>query len=233
MIIAIHQPQYLPWLGYFDKIDKSDKFVLLDDVQFKKNEWQNRNRIKTAGSGGWQWITVPVIHRFGQKINEVKINNQENWCKKHLHQLETNYFKSPHFPQYYDFLKETYARKWENLSEVNIYFIEYLTKTLGIKKQLVKSSDLKVSGEKTDRLVNICKMLNANIYLSGVGAKEYIEIEKFEKEKIKVIFQDFHHPVYKQLYGEFIPNLSVVDLLFNYGDESLKILRGNTEHLCT
>jgi len=233
MIIAIHQPQYLPWLGYFDKIDKSDIFVFLDDVQFKKNEWQNRNRTKTAGRGGWQWITVPVIHRFGQKINEVKINNQENWCKKHLHQLETNYFKSPHFLQCYDFLKETYARKWENLSEVNIYFIEYLTKTLGIKKQLVKSSDLKVIGEKTDRLVNICKMLNASTYLSGVGAKEYIELKKFESEKIKVIFQDFHHPVYKQLYGEFIPNLSVGDLLFNYGDESLKILRGNTEHLCT
>ena len=233
MIIAIHQPQYLPWLGYFDKVERSDFFVFLDDVQFKKNEWQNRNRIKTAQEGssecpsqGWQWITVPVLHKFGQKINEVKIDNGENWRRKHLNALETNYTKAPHFTEYCDFLKESYGKEWDNLSELNIYFVEYLMKALGIKTPLIKSSTLKVCGEKTDRLVNICKVLEGDTYLSGVGAKDYLEAEKFERQGLKVIFQDFHHPVYPQLYGEFIPNLSAVDLLFNCGSESLKIIRG-------
>ena len=223
MIIAIHQPQYLPWLGYFDKIEKCDKFVLLDDVQFKKNEWQNRNRIKTAQ--GWQWITLPVLHNFGQKISEVAIKNQDNWSKKHLHALEMNYIKAPHFSRYYDFFKDTFSKRWERLCDLNIFLIESFIKMLNIKISLERSSNLNVSGEKTDRLVSICKALEADSYISGIGAKDYLETDKLEREGIKVTFQKFDHPVYPELYGVFISHLSIADLLFNCGPDSLDIIR--------
>lgn len=224
MIVSVHQPQYLPWLGYFDKIIKSDIFVILDDVQYKKNEWQNRNRIKTAT--GWQWLTVPVTYKFPEKINQVKINSQTSWRKDHLRSLEVNYRPAKFFNQYYSFFQETLKQEWEYLSELNIFFIEKILFFLGIKKKILKSSELAMSGEKTDRLVNICKILGGETYLSGIGAKDYLEIDKFEKEKIKVVFQEFVSPVYPQLYNNFVSNLSVVDLLFNCGEESLDILLG-------
>ncbi|MDI6839375.1 MAG: WbqC family protein [bacterium] len=229
MICAIHQPQYLPWLGYFDKLLRSDFFVLLDDVQYKKNEWQNRNKIST--SHGWQWLTVPVHYTFGQKINEVLINNKTNWGKKHLHSLVINYSGTPYFKDYRAFFEEVYSKKWEYLCELNIYLIKNLATFLGIQTELVKSSDLQVDGQKTDRLVNICKKLQADIYLSGEGAREYLDLSLFENEKIKVVFQNFNHPIYPQvkLDGNFQPNMSVIDLLFNYGKDSLKILQKCTK----
>ncbi len=227
MIISIHQPQYLPWLGYFDKIDKSDAFVFLDDVQFKKNEWQNRNKIKI--SNGWQWLTVPVLYKFTQSISEVLINNGVNWRRKHFTALVTNYGKTRHFDKYIDFLKNTYNQNWEYLTGLNIYIIEYLIKVLGIKTTLFRASKLKSTGKGTRHLVDICKRLGADTYLSGIGGRNYLELKDFEAEKIKVIFQDFHHPVYRQLYEKnsgFQLNMSIVDLLFNCGEDSLGILRG-------
>jgi len=214
---AIHQPQYLPWLGYFDKIQRSDFFVLLDDVQYKKSEWQNRNKIKTHQ--GWQWLTVPVHYTFGQKINEVLINNNTNWCEKHYRTLVTNYSTAPYFNDYKDFFKEVYNKRWKYLCELNIYLIRNLATFLGIKTELVKSSELQVNEQKTDRLVHICKKLQANVYLSGDGAREYLDLSLFANEKIRVVFQDFKHPVYSQVKcdGNFQPNMSMIDLLFNCG----------------
>ena len=124
MIVAIHQPQFMPWLGYFDKMDSCDVFVLLDNVQYKKNEYQNRNRIKT--SKGWQWLTVPVNYKFPQKINEVMIENSSDWRKKHLHALETNYGKSPYFERYIDRFNGFYQQEWHSLSPVNIASVKLL-----------------------------------------------------------------------------------------------------------
>jgi hypothetical protein len=224
MLITIHQPQYLPWLGYLDKIDKADVFVILDNVQFKKNEWQNRNRIKTAQ--GHQWITVPVLYRFPEKINEVRINNKANWGRKHLQALITNYSKSTYFDNYRSFFEDIFSRSWDRLVDINIEIIRFLISALDLNTKLVIASDLKLREEPTERLVDICKMLDGNRYLAGKDGNKYMNLELFEQEGIDVIFQDFKHPVYHQLFGDFEPCMSAIDLLFNCGDNSLEILRG-------
>ncbi len=228
MIISIHQPQYLPWLGYFEKIDRSDTFVFLDNVQFKKNEWQNRNKIKTAE--GWQWLTVPVLHNFGQRIHEVKINNTVQWKRKHLSALLTNYSKAPFFSDYFEFFKSIFAAEWEFLTDFNIHVTRYLTEVLGLSgKQFVKASEFELRKGNTNRLIDICKKMGGDVYLSGKDGAKYLDLSKFEEEKIDVIFQEYKHPMYSQLYGEFEPFLSVLDLLFNCGPDSLLILRGENQ----
>jgi len=224
MILAVHQPQYMPWLGYFDKIDQADLFVLLDNVQFKKNEWQNRNRIKTAG--GWQWITVPVLFKFPEKISEVRINNKVDWPRKHLNSLIVNYSKAPYFSQYRDFFEDVYKKKWERIVDINIHLIKHLSNILGIKTKMIKASQLSLYDEQNERLIGLCKELEADTYLSGEGGRGYLDINKFTDAGIKVVFQNFQHPVYEQLYNKFEPNMSVIDLLFNNGDKSLNIIRG-------
>jgi hypothetical protein len=223
MRVAIHQPQYLPWLGYFHKMMMSDVFVFLDDVQFKKNEFQNRNRIKTAE--GASWLTVPVIHHFPQLISEVEINNRRDWRKKHLRTLDMNYRKAPYFDNFFPLFASGLTRDWEYLSPLNIYSIEKISKALGIKKRFIKSSELApLENGATDRLIDICRKLGADTYISGAGGRSYLELGKFDEAGIKVQFQEFNHPVYPQLYGKFEPYLSVVDLLFNCGEKSGKII---------
>ena len=223
MIVAVHQPQYLPWLGYFDKIRRADVFCYLNDVQYKKNEWQNRNRIKTAQ--GWQWITVPVRYRFPQKINEVYINNAVEWKKKHLQAMVTNYNRAPYFKQVVGILEDAFSKDWEFISELNVHLIESLKIMLNLEtKRSVHSSDLELRDEPTDRLIDICKALGADTYLAGQGGIEYMDLERFEKSGLKVIIQEFKHPVYPQLFEEFQSHLSIVDLLCNCGPESMNII---------
>jgi len=224
MIVAVHQPQYLPWLGYFDKMDRADLFVLLDTVQFKKNEWQNRNRIKTAQ--GWQWLTVPVAYRFPQRINQVEINPRINWARKHLLAMRINYSKAPYFSDYFDSFEKILSENWQGIAALNLRLVRALTELLGISTPLRLASELGNLPEGPDeRLIAICQHLGAAVYLAGMGGKDYMNLEKFDKAGIKVVFQEFKHPVYPQLYGEFLPNLSVVDLLFNCGKQSLRIIR--------
>ena len=227
MLIAIHQPQYLPWLGYLDKIDKAEVFVILDNVQFKKNEWQNRNRIKTTQ--GWQWITVPVLHKFPEKVNEVRINNNTNWNRKHLQALITNYSKSLYFADYNKFFEDIFSRSWDRLIDINIEVIKFLISALELKTRLVIASDLDLREEPTERLIDICKTPGGEKYLAGRDGSKYMNLEKFDEEGIDIIFQDFKHLVYNQLYGDFEPGMSAIDLLFNCGDKSLEILRGHHE----
>jgi hypothetical protein len=225
MIVAIHQPQYLPWIGYFHKIDRADKFVLLDNVQYKKNEWQNRNKIKN--SNGWQWITLPVIYRFGEKIKEIRINNRVQWRKKHLHSIFINYRRAPYFKEYFHIFEDVYSKEWEFMVDINKEFIRRIMYILGIEKELILASKLGLlDNDPTDRLVNICIKVGGNTYLSGRDGAKYMNLEKFKGVGLKIIFQDFRHPVYPQLYGNFIENLSIIDLLFNCGDRSINILRG-------
>lgn len=223
MIIGIHQPQYLPWVGYFDKIDRSDVFVLLDNVQFKKNEWQNRNKIRTKT--GWQWLTVPVFHDFGQKINDVLINKKVPWGKKHLKALTINYNRAPYFDKYIDFLKHTYSQDWLRLVDVNVYFIKNILTFLGIKKDIYFASELSIKSSNTARIIDICKKLNADTYLSGQGGREYLDEGQFSKNRVKLVYHDFAHLEYQQCYRPFIPYMSIIDLLFNHGENSLEVLR--------
>ena len=227
MIVAVHQPQYLPWSGYFDKIRQADVFCYLDNVQYKKNDWQNRNRIKT--SQGWQWITVPVHYKFPDKICEVKIDSTVRWRKKHLQALVTNYRRAPFFNQYIDVYEQIYAEDWQYLSELNIQFIERLKGALGLgQKPAIKSSQLKLREDPTDRLIDICKAVKADTYMSGQDGVNYMNPVRFKENDIKVIIQDFKHPVYPQRFEGFESHMSVVDLLFNCGPGSLaKIKEAN------
>lgn len=225
MKLAAHQPQYLPWLGYFDKLDQVDCFVILDQVQFKKNEWQNRNRIKTGS--GWQWLTVPVLHRFPQRIYEVRINNASPWSRKHLQALVLNYASAPSFGTHRAFFEEVYAHEWELLADLSLETLTYLVEALGIRTKLILASSLALpeGGDATDRLIAICRALGADIYLSGTGGTSYLDLGRFSKAEIEVRVQEFRCPPYPQRFRAFEPNLSVVDLLFNCGGRSLQVLR--------
>ncbi len=223
MIVAVHQPQYLPWLGYFDKIRRADIFCYLDSVQYKKNDWQNRNRIKT--SQGWQWLTVPVRYKYPERICDVKINTTVKWRQKHLQALITNYRRAPFFSRYIGLCEQVYAEDWQSVSELNICFIECLKDALGLAfKRAIKSSQLELSEDPTDRLIDICKAVGAETYLSGQDGVNYMDLERFKANAIQVVIQDYQHPVYPQMFKGFESHMSVVDLLFNCGPESLNIL---------
>lgn len=218
MIAAIHQPQFLPWLGYFDKMKKADAFCYLDNVQYKKNEWQNRNQIKS--SNGRTWITVPVQYRFPQKIYEVKVNNRTDWKKKHLLTIASCYGKSNFFKEYISFFQEMYNLNWDRLVDLNIYGSEQLRQIFGISlEKVVVASKLELSDHPTDRLIDICHVLGCDTYLSGSGGRNYLELERFQARGVKVVFQDFEPPLYTQRFGEYLSHLSVIDWLFNCGTD--------------
>lgn len=229
MILAVHQPQYIPWLGYFHKINKSDIFVFLDDVQYKPREFQNRNKIRTRS--GWIWLSVPVISKdLGrQRICDVKIDNEFPWQKKHLKSLEVWYAKAKFFNNYLPFFKEVYTRKWERLAELNVYIINYILRQLTISKPIYFESQLNIVNKSTERIVEICNKLKADTYLSGIGGKEYLQEDKFIKAGLKLIYQDFIHPTYHQQFmsddSDFLSYMSTLDLLFNEGPGSREILK--------
>jgi len=222
MIIAAHQPQYLPWLGYFDKIAKSDAFVILDRVQYKEREFQNRNRIRTKD--GLLWLTVPVISTGcgRQPIGDVMIDNSSGWGRRHLLSLKAAYGSAPFFKDHLPFFEELYGREWKKLSVLNFHIIEYILKVLGIARPVHFESALGIAGTKTDRLTEICKKLGADTYLSGAGGACYLEEEKFPAGGIRLAYQEFTHPVYRQQHmagkDDFISCLSIVDLICNEGE---------------
>jgi len=229
VICAIHQPQTFPWLGYIAKIIQSDVFVILDNVQFKKNEWQNRNRIKIAA--GTQWLTVPVIHKFGQLINDVKINNTSNWQHKHIQALKTNYGKANYYSDLMPEIEHLYNKDWQNLAEFNIAGIKWILKKLVITTPIVVASEINELKNNTDtspddRLILITKLMQAGTYLSGAGGHDYLKTDLFPENKLQLIFQIFEHPKYQQLHGDFISHLSVLDLLFNEGPNAHSIIEG-------
>ncbi len=223
MTVAIHQPQYLPWPGYFDKIDRADLFVILDTVQYKKNEFQNRNRLKTAQ--GWQWLTVPVRYRFPQRIHEVPINSDVNWRHKHRQALTANYARAPHFKTHLPFFDNLYEQTWDRLVDLNIRTILGLMETFGVTTPTRRAADWELSDDPTGRLVDICRHAGADTYLSGAGGQDYLDLAQFEAAGIRVVFQDYRHPEYPQQFGAFEPYMSAVDILFNCGPDSLKTLR--------
>ncbi|MBN1882214.1 MAG: WbqC family protein [Deltaproteobacteria bacterium] len=226
MIVAIHQPQYLPWLGYFHKMHQADAFVFLDTVQFKKNEYQNRNRIK--GPQGPQWLTVPVLQRLGQDIRDVRINTTVNWQKKHIAALGSCYGRAPHYGAYRDALQDLLDRPWELLSPLNIEVTKLIASSLGIDTQLYLASEMDgVSDDRDRRLIEITQRLGGDMYLAGVGGRDYMNLATWEKAGIDVLFQQFEHPVYPQIFDGFTSHLSAVDLLFNTGGEAMGYLDGS------
>jgi hypothetical protein len=226
MKIAIHQPQYMPWLGYFHKMDSVDLFILLDDVQFKKNEWQNRNRIR--GPQGAQWLTIPNHYRFPQRINEVRLNNDTAWGLRHANSLQACYGRSPCYADYADRFRSFFENSWDRMDQVTGQSVRLLAEMLGVDTRIVCSSTCDFEGTSTERLVNICKRFEADVYLAGQGGRDYMDVSLFEQAGIGVEFQRFQCPFYQQHWAagrnDFIPNLSAVDLVCNCGSASRDVL---------
>ena len=229
MIVTGHQPNYLPYSGFFHKTAMSECLVIVDNVQFVKRGkfgWMNRNKIRTHS--GWTWLTVPVLTkgRYHQKILETRINNDVDWRDKHWKSILINYGKSPYFSKYADFFEDLYKKEWEFLADLSETIIRYVLKELLINVKIIKSSQLEAEGKGADLIIDICKKLNADSYVHGKHGQDYISEERFRENGIKCIFQEFVHPVYKQVYEPFIPNMSVIDLLFNCGKDSRQVLTG-------
>jgi hypothetical protein len=221
------QPGYLPWCGFFDQMNKADIFVIYDNVQFSKGAWQNRNRIKTFQ--GIQWLTVPVLIKGKNQplVKDILIDNSINWRKNHLKSIQQNYSRAPFFKDYFGIFDEVYAQKWEYLIDLDMAFVMELKIALGVETKISISSDLGIEGDTVQRLVNMCLALGADEFLEGSAGRDYLTGEGeqlFRENGIQLTYQDYQHPVYRQLYGEFVPYLSVVDLLMNCGPESLNIL---------
>lgn len=228
--ISIHQPEHLPWLGFIHKVMSVDEFVLLDNVQFRKKYFQNRNKIRT--NEGEQWLTVP-LNKFhsDQKINEIEISYDWDWQSKNLNLIKNNYIKAEYFGEYFQDFKEIYKTKFRLLRDLNIELIKFILQKFGIRTKLYLSSEImaNIGQGGTNVNMSICKELNADVYLSGTFGKNYLDISEFEKANIKIEFQDFKHPVYRQVYNPFIPNMSSIDLLFNYGKNGLAMVTGGGE----
>jgi hypothetical protein len=221
--VAIHQPQYLPWLGYFDKLDSADVFILLDTVQFKKHEWQNRNRIRT--SDGWQWLTVPIIDRFPERIDCVEINTRTDWQRKHCQALRLHYGRAPFWDPLGPELAALLESLWARLSDLNVAVTDLLCRHLGIKTSRLLASALSAQEDPTDRLIDLCRAVGGTAYLAGQSGPSYMDVNRFAEAGIDIQVQAYTHPQYPQRYQPFVSHLAVIDLLFNCGPESLNVLR--------
>jgi hypothetical protein len=218
MIVANHQPQYLPYLGFFHKIARCDAFVVLDDVQFLERGFQNRNLIKMQT--GTQWLTVPVLQRYGQMIGEVVIDPTQKWRRKHWAALQTNYNRSPFFKELAPELRSIIEDGSQtHLVSLDVDLLKWAMRLLGIDVPMRLSSELGVTGDKSVKHINICRALSADTYLSGPGGRLYMEMPLFEEAGISVVFQEYSAREYPQQHPKhgFIANLAVVDALFNCG----------------
>jgi hypothetical protein len=216
MIIATHQPDYIPYWGYFYKIMKSDVFVILDDVQYSRNNMHNWNRIKT--NQGESRLKIPVESQFGvSKINEVKTKDELGWRENHLKSIEMNYKKSPYFNDFYPKFEDLIMTNYSSLSDMNITINTYICEEFGFNTKFVKSSDLNIKSNKENRIIDICTALNGDTYLSGNGAKVYQEESNFKEKGLILAYTDFYPFEYKQLWNDFIPNMSIIDYIFNCG----------------
>lgn len=210
------QPSYLPWKGYFHLIQKADIFVFHNDLQYTKQDWRNRNKIKTES--GTIWITVPINYiNVHQRINETKIDNTQKWRQAHWNKLQANYHRAPFWQDYASFFEHIFSSTWEMLEYLDIYSTKKICEYLGIGTDMICSSDLELKGQKTERLIDMCKKVGATHYISGPAAKAYIEEEKFSAAGISLEYMDYVYPAYPQLWGDFIHEVSIVDMLFNVG----------------
>ena len=184
----------------------------------------NRNKIKTAA--GATWLTVPVFkkgHRE-KKTSEIQINNELDWKKKHLKTIQNSYGKTDYFEKYFSFFEDLYSKNWVKLADLNEFMLKWFLKELGIKTKFLKASDYDFKGTKSDLVLDMCKKLETDLYIFGALGKEYANVIDFENECIEVIFQNYNHPVYPQKFEFFLPNLSILDLIFNCGPKSLDII---------
>jgi hypothetical protein len=224
MICTVHQPNYLPYLGFFEKAYRADVFILYDTTQFKKNDWQNRNKL--CGNNSWQWISVPILHSFGQKINEVKIKDSKKSLAKNWRSIQVTYGRAPFYKEYAHKFEEIYLSDIELISELNCKIILTAAELLGLKTKFIRSSELTpIETTSTQALIDLTKLAGCDTYISGGEGINYLDMDLWNSTGLKIIFQKYHHPEYKQFNSEtFQPYMSILDLLFNCGGESLEIL---------
>jgi len=231
MKAVILQPSYIPWRGYFDQICRADIFIFLDDVQYDKRGWRNRNQIKTPKNK--QWLTIPVNSHGAQTknipINQIKICWDLPWNQSHWKLIQLVYNKAPFFHQYATFLENIYHRQDEYLADFTIDLTIEIAQMIGIKHtQFLRASSLKIEGSKTDRLISILKTVGANHYLSGPSARDYIVPESFLNAGITLEYIEYNYPEYPQLYPPYDPNVSILDLLFMTGQDALYYIKGKS-----
>lgn len=224
--LTIHQPEFLPWLGFFHKISLADTVVILDDIQYRHQYFQNRNKIRT--NNGWAWLIVPVKHQplDEWRINTVDIDRNNRWCKKIIRSIEVNYSKCPFFSEYWTELRKILNDDYSRIIDLNMDIIKYLLHSFDMKKNIRFSSEFGFQTKKSDLIFDICKIIGTTTYVSGISGKVYLDVPRFVGANIPVEFQTFHHPIYQQRHSPFIPCMSSIDLLFNHGPNSKDILHG-------
>lgn len=213
MIVTIHQPDFIPWLGFFDRWHKSDLYIALDDVQFLRRGWHHRDRIKTVS--GPAWLTVPVCKkgRYNQLIRDVTIDDSKRWRDIHLKTIEFNYKKAPNFDRCFNEVSKIYNKRHRYLIDLNIDLLRFVAAELDINTPIVFASSFKVKAKGSERLVALTKSAHGTTYLTGMGSKDYLDESLFSKESIEVIWHEYEQPIYNQLSGTFIPKLSAIDYL--------------------
>lgn len=223
MIIFVHQPEYIPWLGFFDKMARCDIFVVYDDAQYVHGGYQNRNRIRTRQ--GWRWLTVPIVHNHPQQIKDVRISGTQ-WRKEHMRILSHSYDKAPFFKDYFPAIKDALSFNHELLIGLNLHLIKILAEILEIKTRMIRSSEFPYHGQdKNEKLISMCKFMGADFYLSGSGGKAYVNEKAFQNENIEIQWHRYNHPSYSQNFDGFQQYMSVLDLLFNAGPRAKEIIQ--------
>ena len=230
MILTAHQPLYMPWLGFFHKIILADVVCILDEVQFADRDYIHRNKIKTPQGSKWLTIYVNKKDHFNKKINQIEIFD-DGWQSHHLSLLHQSYSKAPFYETYINRLSAILEeKKYSNLIDLDMILLEFFFVELSIETKIVMLSNLKIQGKKSDLILSACEELGAEVYISGQNGVDYLKVEDFNLANIKVAVQHYEHPTYAQTHGDFIPYLSVIDLLFNFGPKSRDIIMsGNAE----
>lgn len=224
MRIAVLQSCYVPWRGFFDLIASVDKFILYDDVQYSKGSWRNRNRLKMAD--GLRWITVPVSYQFGQPISSVQISQCTiSWVGEHLDLLHRALGGAPYLPDVLELWREVFDREFTHLSELNAAWIRVLCRYLEVQTQVDWSSNYALEGKGTDRLMSLLRQVGATSYLSGPSADAYLDKAQFQDQRIRLLYKRYIYPPYPQLWGAFVPAVSLLDLIANCGPAAREFIR--------
>lgn len=235
-ILVSHQPECMPWLGNISKATMGDVYFILDTVQFVKEHWQNRNKIRIHGNKGWQWLFIPLkdVNKHLIQTDKVEIAG-DFWKKKHLKAFQLSYQKSPFFEEIFNELSEIYSNEHKLLIDFLVELILFAFRKFSITIPVYRTSELinqgfTIEGIKSELIIKMCKVVSANVFVFGRDGRTYIEKQVFYNNKVRFVFQDYIHPVYNQIHGDFVSQMSFLDLLFNYGPESIEIL-GKSNYL--
>ncbi len=228
MKVGIIQSNYIPWRGYFDFIDDVDLFIFHDDLQYTKNDWRNRNRIKTPD--GTPWLTVSVhLHHTNQRIQDTRIDYSTRWPQTHLNRLRSAYGRAPYFESYFCEFKEILKHRFEFLSELNIALCRWVMNKLPIETPTRSAAEFGVLSSKSERLISLLQSVSASTYLSGPVARSYIDEALFRRNRIRIEYKSYDYPPYAQPWGAFVGDVTVLDLLFNTGPKARRYLKSRSK----